>query len=697
MEQRQRASELAARLRRLLGPTEPGPQRSAPAHWDTMPRWNEPAKEFTRADEPATHAKIRAMADQPAVQLNMNVGSAADGKIKGIDGLLLEIDPQGAIETFDRLTRSGDAPTLRTVASEMLPGRRETKEQLLNGPPWAGSKRGWVEPGEAATAVINASQGRASQVWTHVERPNIEGRAKGEDYDEYLHDLADERISPEEDDDERYRNEAVEGAEMALHKAFRPTVIHPTAKVDPEAVIGDGVRIDANAKIGKRAHIGDFATVGESTNIKRDTWVAAEATIGHDTTIAEWARVGSVGNNAKVGQDAYCRGTIGDGTRIGTKAHVKRVGDSCSIGARSGISADVGNEVSIGKDSGVGSGKDRYSPDDGRPTLQIPDKSDIGEHVHAPFGWRQTSDAVHVSDGTSIGKDMSIPSETRIEGTLDTPKNLAELLETLEAPIKRGQNCEIEASATLGAGCRIGDDVRIEANAEIMAGAEIGAGSHIGQEAKVGIAASVGPKNTISDGNSVGDGARTGQGCLVGPEARIEPKVTTGDYNQVHGLLMTGARTGTSVTISTNAVVGPRAQIGDKTTIAPDATIGAGCRLGGGVEVGEGAKVGRGCEIKHGVRIGAGVKLDDHQMVLRNDVIRNGRPDLSEKSARHPAAAPQAAAGTRGGHNGNKPGTKTVGVKNSHGRRVASERRSQLPGPRRRVIQVPPNLPTAGL
>ena len=75
-----RTEELASRLRRLLGPTEVGPQTGAAAHWDTMPRWNEPDREFTRADEPTSAEKIRAMSREPAVQLNMNVGSRAATK-----------------------------------------------------------------------------------------------------------------------------------------------------------------------------------------------------------------------------------------------------------------------------------------------------------------------------------------------------------------------------------------------------------------------------------------------------------------------------------------------------------------------------------------------------------------------------------------------------------------------------------------
>ena len=644
MEQSERASELATRLRRLLGPTEPGPQTSGRAHWDTMPRWNEPTKEFTRADEPATHAKILSIAEQPAVQFNMNVGSSAGGKIKGIDGLLIEIDPQGATETLDRLTRSGETPTLRTIASEMLEGRRETKEQLLDGPAWAGSKRGWIEPGEAATAVTKAGHGRASDVWTHVERANVDERAKGENYDGYLNGLAEDQISPEEDDDERSRADAVEGAEIALHNAFRPSVIHPTAKIDPEAVIAGGVRIGAEAQVEKRAHIGEFATVGDKSQVKRDAWVAPKATIGSGTRIAEWARVGSVGSDCRIGQKAYCRGTIGERTAIGAQAIVSKVGDDCTIGARTGVSAHVGNDVSIGKESGVGSGQRRHADGD-RPTLQIPDNSSIGEHVHAPHGWQQTSGEVYIASGTSIGKDMAIPSTTRVEGTLDTPSDLAKALDDQDAPTERGKNCQIDETATIGSGCRIGDNVKIGANAKIGAGSEIGDEVHLGRDTEVGIAASVGSRNTITDGNSVGDGARTGRECLVGPRADVGANVTTGDYNQLHGRLMDGSRTGSGVTIGTGAVVGPDAEIGDRTKVSKDATIGTGCRVGGGVQIAERAEIGAYCNLEHRVQIGPDVKVDDHQRIRINEVVRHGRPDLTGPAPNHPTAAPRLAAG----------------------------------------------------
>ena len=640
----QRTEELASRLRRLLGPTEVGPQTIASVHWETMPRWNEPDREYTRAGEPTTVNEIRAMSREPAVQLNLNVGSAAGGKIKGIEGVIVEMDPDTAVQKFEQLTRAyGSPPTLRRVAAEMLEGTGNAKRELLEGPAWAGSKRGWIEPGEAARAVTTAATGQRSEVWNHVNRKIIDEVSVGEDYDAYLHALAEDRVSPEHEEDQAARDEAVGGTAQALHEAFRPTLIDSTATVHAEARISTGARIGANALVEKEAVIGENARIGQSAIVGGRAVVHDGAEIGRAAVIGIKARVHDVGEDSIIGRDTWCQATVGKRTHIGQSAMVEHVGDDCRIGEHTSVGATVGDQVQIGTRTEIGGDRTGYVGLS-RDPLKIPDGSAIGDEVNAPHGWQQTDEAVDIDPGTRIGKDMAIPPLTRVSGKLETPADLAKALNQDGVPKRIGKNCRIDETAELGAGCRIKDNVTVGSGARIGAGATVGEGTRVEREATVGIAASLGTRNIVIEDAKIGDGARTGEECFIAAE--LGRNARTGDRSRVHGRVEQGAVIGDDGRISNEAVIGPKTTIGDRTNVETEARVGAECEIGSGVTIAERAEIGEECSIENTVRVPAGTKLNAGQKLGISDTVRpDGEIDLTGSTLRQPAAAPRLATG----------------------------------------------------
>ena len=64
------------------------------------------------------------------------------------------------------------------------------------------------------------------------------------------------------------------------------TAIHPTAQVDPAAVIGAGVRIGAYSVIGAQVEIGDRTVIGPHVVIEGPT------RLGCDNRVAQFASLG---------------------------------------------------------------------------------------------------------------------------------------------------------------------------------------------------------------------------------------------------------------------------------------------------------------------------------------------------------------------------------------------------------------------
>ncbi len=210
-------------------------------------------------------------------------------------------------------------------------GQRSTVAIHLGGPAWAGSRRGWIEPAEAARALVNVVEDSVSaprptaDAWRHVSREAVNHRSAGDDYDGYVAALADAAVAEEEPEDReaRRRGRDLEGA---IEASLGVTVIDETGRVAWDAAIGRGVRIardavvEAGAEVGLEtyrsgADRGDLSApnrtrIGYQTQIAAGAVVARGATVGDDALVGEGATVRSVGDRSVVGDDALCRGDV---------------------------------------------------------------------------------------------------------------------------------------------------------------------------------------------------------------------------------------------------------------------------------------------------------------------------------------------------------------------------------------------------
>lgn len=106
---------------------------------------------------------------------------------------------------------------------------------------------------------------------------------------------------------------------------FVPTLIHPTAYVDPTAEIGAGVVICMGALVGANA------VVGSNTIINSGSIIDHECRVGSNVHITPGCRIAG---RVDIGDDAY----IGIGTTILDKV---RVGSKTTVGAGAVVVSDI--------------------------------------------------------------------------------------------------------------------------------------------------------------------------------------------------------------------------------------------------------------------------------------------------------------------------------------------------------------------
>ncbi len=127
------------------------------------------------------------------------------------------------------------------------------------------------------------------------------------------------------------------------------TRIHPTAIVDPDAELGEGVVIGPWAIIGPRVRIGDGTEIGPRVTVERDT------TLGEDCQIANGAVLGSDPQDLKFKGERTTL-EVGDRTFIREFATLNRgtaasgrtvVGSDCLLMAYAHVAHDceLGNHV----------------------------------------------------------------------------------------------------------------------------------------------------------------------------------------------------------------------------------------------------------------------------------------------------------------------------------------------------------------
>ena len=139
-------------------------------------------------------------------------------------------------------------------------------------------------------------------------------------------------------------NDPIVGADKDIE-----TRIHPSAIVDPEAELGQGVVVGPWSIVGPRVEIGDGTEIRSHVLIERDT------TVGVDCQIHQGAVLGTDPQDLKFrGEDTVLK--VGDRTVIREYATLNRgtadlqqtvVGDNCLLMAYSHVAHDcqIGNNV----------------------------------------------------------------------------------------------------------------------------------------------------------------------------------------------------------------------------------------------------------------------------------------------------------------------------------------------------------------
>ena len=184
-----------------------------------------------------------------------------------------------------------------------------------------------------------------------------------------------------------------------LYPAHRPTAgVHPSAAVDPEARLGDGVSVGPCAVVEAGARIGDATVIGPGCVVGRDAEIGSDCTIHPRVVVAAGCRVGDrcilqpgvvlggdgfgfatadgvhhkvpqvgrviIEDDVEIGANsAIDRGSLGDtvvgrGTKIDNLvmvAHNVEIGTACLIAAQVGIagSTTVGDGVMMGGQVGI--------------------------------------------------------------------------------------------------------------------------------------------------------------------------------------------------------------------------------------------------------------------------------------------------------------------------------------------------------
>jgi UDP-3-O-[3-hydroxymyristoyl] glucosamine N-acyltransferase len=161
-------------------------------------------------------------------------------------------------------------------------------------------------------------------------------------------------------------------------------VVHPTARIGQNVVLGRGVRVGAHTVIHHNVVVGDEVTIGERCVIKSGA-VIGEDGFGFERDVEGKAirlpHIGTVkvGNDVEIGSlTTVCRGTLGDtvlrdGCKVDDHVHIAHnvdVGEdafviACAevsggvrIGARAWVAPNVSilNQIDVGADAVIGLG-----------------------------------------------------------------------------------------------------------------------------------------------------------------------------------------------------------------------------------------------------------------------------------------------------------------------------------------------------
>lgn len=202
-----------------------------------------------------------------------------------------------------------------------------------------------------------------------------------------------------------------------------PAGIHPSAVVDPSAVVASGVSVgplavvEAGALLGEGAQIGPHCTVGARSRIGAHTRLSAHVSVGFDCVIGDRCLIHS---GVVIGADGFGfaphEGTwvkieqlgavrIGDDVEIGSNTCIDRgaLGDTViERGVKLDNLVQIGHNVQIGEHSAMAG------------CVGVAGSARIGKHCTVGgagmiLGHLTLADHVHVSSGTLISRSVLKP------------------------------------------------------------------------------------------------------------------------------------------------------------------------------------------------------------------------------------------------------------------------------------------------
>jgi UDP-3-O-[3-hydroxymyristoyl] glucosamine N-acyltransferase len=183
-----------------------------------------------------------------------------------------------------------------------------------------------------------------------------------------------------------------------------PPGIHPTAVVDPSAIIGAGVRVGALAVIAEGCQVGDGTVVMQGTVLCAGAVVGPDSLLYPHVTVREGCTLGArviVHSGTVIGSDGFGFAPLPDGTyeKI-PQLGIVRVGDDVEIGANCALDRATMGETRIGNGTKLDN------------LIQIAHNVVVGENtvIAAQSG---------ISGSTRIGKRNMIGGQVGFVGHLD--------------------------------------------------------------------------------------------------------------------------------------------------------------------------------------------------------------------------------------------------------------------------------------
>ena len=404
-------------------------------------------------------------------------------------------------------------------------------------------------------------------------------------------------------------------------------IIHPSARIDGSAEIGDDVTIGAEATIGPGVQLRNGASVGAKSVLEEGCRIGEYATVGDETTIRGGVVLdahASVGDRCTIGEDPNTRSEerqrieplhvgharIDDDCRIEGSLHI---GDMAQVQEDARIAADgymgpsaiIGENVQVGtegepnrcrlrmeRNTSIGTGTDLTKA----TRVGLNADAEVGDYVRATGDLKVESRAgignrAEVSHLT-VGYDQQVPADARISGRrcprrFDDGANRRQgsihPTAVIAEGVSMGENVTIGAHARIGAGTTLLDGCDVRAHAHIGAGCDVGRdavvlnGALLCDDSAVEDRATVQAARIVKVGDTVqrneepahAYGTRAAEGWpKVAATARIHPTARVDPTATV----CDGAR------IGPNTTVGPGCTIGERATLS-GATLGANARV----------------------------------------------------------------------------------------------------------------------